>query len=403
MAKSHIILMALLILLVPSVAAVGLSGPFKPSYTYEPGLEINLTYLVINSAGGGMNISVSLEADPNYCCGDTTEATQKVISQDSKLSFKSQYFEGGEGKPLNVYIKLPENIDAPGQHAFLIRATELGTTGTGIGAVASVRTPIFVFVRYPGKHVDVGINANDIEEGSVEKFAVRVTNRGTSPITRMFATITVYDSKNNTVATLDTNADELPTDSTRDLVANWDTKGKSEGAYNAVANLNYDGLGSTATTDFKIGALNLKIINYTNQATAGIINPFDVQVESKWNEVIPNVYAVVAVKKGNEIVSTFQTPSTDVQPWSTKTISGYLDANMPPGEYDLDVGVSFSGKKTSMPGKLSVVEQKLSKLGSITLPIIIFAALIILNLILWISFAIRKQKKPEDQSESKQL
>lgn len=406
MAKSHItfsiIFISLLILLVPSASAVGLSGPFKPSFTYEPGMEINLTYLVINSAAGGMNISTSIEADPNYCCSSTSDATMQIIDQNSKLSFRSQYFEGGEGKPLNVYLKLPDKIDAPGMHAFLLRATELGVTGTGIGAVASVRTPIFIFVRYPGKHVDAGLHANDIEEGAVQKFAVRVTSRGTSPVSRMFATITVYDSKNETVATLDTNADELPIDTTRELVAEWDTKGRSEGEYTAVANLNYDGLSLTSMDKFKIGALNLKILNYTREVTAGIINPFEVQVESKWNDVISNVYAVVDIKKGNEILSTFQTPSTDVQPWSTKTVSGYFNANVPPGEYDVNVGVMFSGKQTSIPGKLTVVEQKLSKLSNVTLPIIIFAALIILNLIIWIAFAIKRRKNAENQPENRQ-
>lgn len=400
MTRKLLILLSLILLIIPSAYAVGISGAFKPSYTFEPGLEINLTYSIVNSAGYGNNISIALETDSNYCCPDTAAFGMELIQNFSKLSFKSAYFELGESKSVNVYMKLPENIDIPGQYGFLIKATESGPGGTGIGAVAVVRTPFFLFVRYPGKHAQFGLRASDVAVGDTQTFYVRGVSRGTYDISNVYSVITVTDVQNNTITTLNTNSAPLSVDSTIELEAKWNTTGQSEGIYKATADIYYDGLTSHASSDFRIGSIALNILNYTTEVLSGVINPFEVKIESRWNDVIRDTYAIITVKNGSEVVAGLQTPTIEIPAYGTKTLNGFLVANIPPSNYSMDVILYFSGKYTSVQDRLNVIERKELIKRTILSPFTIFIILLLLNLVLWLIFIWRRRPKNTKAAET---
>ncbi len=380
--------------LLPAAEAVGISGP-KPRFIFEPGLDMNITYIAINSAAETLNISIALEVDSNFCCADAAEEDGKILQTATITPISVSLDPAAQGQ-FNVHIKLPNEIKVPGQHAFLVRATEVRAAGAGLSASASVRTPIYLFVRFPGKHMDVSLQGPDVEAEGMQTFSVQASNRGTLGIDRLYATINVFDAQNRSVAMLETDEQSLPIDRTAVLEAIWNTTGQSEGLYYAVADVNYDGLAKQAKDSFRIGVLNLIIINYTRQVFAGLINPFDLEVESRWNSVIDGVYAIVNVKKEGKLVATFQTPTTKVDPWSRGNVSGFFNANIPPDSYDMDINLNFAGKSTSARDVLTVVEKGLLT-RDILIPIAIFAILLAINLALWFFIWRRRSKGPPNQ------
>ena len=66
--------------------------------------------------------------------------------------------------------------------------------------------------------------------------------------------------------------------------ASFDTKGLRPGNYSATANMDFDGMKKTDSDNFRIGNLNVKVVDYTKELDNSGIKRFDVTVESEWND-----------------------------------------------------------------------------------------------------------------------
>jgi len=401
MNKILVFLIALFI--VPAVIAVGVSPP-SVEYIFQPGMSDDLHFYFRNNQDRDTTLLANISGElADYAKITSADAT--VIRPQEKMY-------------VDLHFALPDSIGDPGWHSFSLVATELEATGGTVGARGQVVVPVRFFVQYPGKKLDIKMDAQDAGMGEDVKFKLSITNLGTEAVSNAKATVEIYKGTDKIG---EVSTDEFPVDVlgklTKDLA--WNSGSNPQGVYAAKATLIYDGGPAFANATFKIGTLDLDVRNYTRVVGKGIINKFLIELESRWNRNIDNIFADVNVSKGGNTLTSFSSAMQTLGPWAIKNMTGFLDATgLSEGTYDIQIRLNFSSegieRSKIVDGQIQVVggekiapEMKanetkkggfaLSKyLTTINLLILIVIVLVIINIII----LIRKKKKNENQGNT---
>ena len=301
-------------------------------------------------------------------------------------------------------LSLPAEIEKPGTHTILIGARELPEEaegeggGAAIAALAAVQAPIYVKVPYPGKYLEISLEAPNVKLNETVFFKIHLSNLGKEDVSAK-GTIEVFDPANKSLAKLETEEKGIRTTEEAVLNARWDTTGQKEGSYRAKAVVAYDGKTAVDEKVFRIGILLIKIINYTKEVQADFRNLFEITVESAWNDRITGIWGDVNVIKDNKLIDSFKTITFDLEPWEIKTIRSYWDTeDIEPGLYDANITLYYDGITTSTIGKIAVVRRLRIELPAMLVKVWIpalIALIIIINIIIWLVLRKRqgKQKK----------
>lgn len=314
------------------VLCLGIS-PAVQYVDFKPGLELEYSFNVY--------------AEP--------EQTIELYSEgefSDLVKFNKEELPGGG--TFNAKIKLPQEIEIPGKHILLIGAREKIDEEIGaIGTSVIVRVPIVIRVPYPGKYAEISLSVNNANVGEPVRFEVSVASMGKEPI--MAATkIDIYSGKKK-IETLDLGAKFIENQESYKFIKILNTSNYNPGDYNATAIVDYQYAIAKTSSVFRIGQLFVNMTNYTNKIIKGGIKPFEIDVESFWNDPIENVYGEVYVIKDNIKVIDFLTPSVNLVGWEKKTLKGYIDTEvLELGEYDLNISINYNGKETMNKGKLTI-------------------------------------------------
>ncbi|MBW3003358.1 hypothetical protein KY328_04845 [Candidatus Woesearchaeota archaeon] len=306
----------------------------------------------------------------------------------------------GEVKPFKTTLKFTEEKPEPGEQIVLIFAEESppNSEEATVTVHARVGTQIYVRVRYPGKYIETGIKARDVAVGETEQIDVTVYNYGSENLRDVYALVNVYDAEDNQIGTLRTEGIPIRYDDSGVLSARFDTADYDKGEYYARATVFYDG-NSILTDDsyFKLGKLEMQIVNHSDKFQKGIIQKYNVSIKNDWNKPVRNVYAETLVMKNGLLIDKIKTLSYDVKAWETVALEGYWDLrNIEElGTYDFVITAHYEGLSTNKSSTVEVVknlglgsEKPLSMYLSIfsanTLLILLITALIIINMFLFI-------------------
>jgi hypothetical protein len=124
-----------------------------------------------------------------------------------------------------------------------------------------------------------------------------------------------------------------------------DTSNYNSGNYRAKAIVDYGGLAEDEV-DFRIGSLFINIVNYTSVFPIGKLVPFEIEIESGWNDMIDGAYANVDILNDSKVVDSFPTTTTNLFPWERKKIVGHFDtSNYTEGAYDANITLFYFGKE----------------------------------------------------------
>ena len=264
----------------------------------------------------------------------------------------------------SIKLKLPETLNSPGKNTIWIKVTETSDeelVGTFIGVSVAIKSAINIYVPYPGQYLEVELTSKDVNIGDPLDFGLNVISRGTEEVD-ITPRIEIYDSQNSKVETLLFNNRIIAGQETLSLRKTLDTHDYNAGNYKAVAIIEYGGL-AKSESEFKIGALSIEILNYTNIVPIGGLERFDLLIESGWNNQIDGAYAEVVFLNGSEILDSFKTSTTTLIPWEKKVITGYFDtSNFTQGIYDVNMSLFYfgkdQGKSSNMLGKVEFVQFK---------------------------------------------
>ena len=381
-------LLILFLIFIKPIYAVGIYFSSGNKIDFEPGIEKTFNFEA-TKCNLGVRLSVS-----------------EYLSEYATLS-KTFIESDSTDRKFTVTVKLPEKIEKPGHHKIFVMAEEIidETSGGTVGTSSNAKVYIRINVLNPGKYVDMSLSAPNVNLNEPVNFAVNVKNFGEENISRIKATIDVYSQNNEKLATVYTDEKALISNTEETLHAQLNTAGYSAGTYKATAILNYDGETKQANDTFKIGKLNIKIINYTKEFEKDKINLFNIEVESDWGNKIENLYG--EIKINNMII---KTPNINLNPWEKKTITAYWDTNnLEIGPYNTVITVYYEDKTTVETGIVNVIEKRneditkknaLEKPGAITISLstttilIIIIILLIMVDIIWI---VKKQKSATKQ------
>ncbi|MBI2665231.1 hypothetical protein HYX12_01250 [Candidatus Woesearchaeota archaeon] len=297
---------------------------------YEPGKVITNHYTVI---GGNYPVEVVVGGDFG-----------EYITIDKKSDSE-----------FDMTISFPEQLFPPGTYKFTLSASEIPpeNSDTGVGSLIGVSKTFIVEVYSYDKNIDVGLVAPSVNENSPLIFEIPIQSRTYSDITSLSADILIFDQQNQELGKVSTARTTLPALSSKTLTAEYDTNDLSPSNYWAKAVVYYDGQKKDANATFKIGNLDLKIMNYTLLMDTGF-NNFQATVANKWGSELRNVYALLLVNK-KEVL---QTPSINLAPWEEGVVEGIVNMDASPGSYPAVLKVFYEGELKEVSFSLTVEEKK---------------------------------------------
>jgi hypothetical protein len=370
------------LLLVPSVHAMGLRAyDLLVEIDYKPNLEWSQRYQIVTTSSYAQDYRL-------YIQGDLAEYVTLEPDHFSDVAPGSNPF-------FTATLKLPglDEPISPGRHTISIGAFETASSsggGGGVGVLTGSEALVRVMFLYPGKYLEARLRAKDVAINEPANFEVGIFNGGKIDLSWVKAKIDVYDPEGKNIATVYTEEKPLKSNVHDTLHAQLDTRGLNSGDYKAIATVYYDGNEiKTNEAKFKIGSLEVRIIDHTKEVPAGKINAFDIDIESRWNNNIPNVYASVKIEK-----QTFQTPTTSIGAWERKNLTGYFDTtNINMGEYDAEITLNYGNNWTRKMGKVTVTKPEGIALTPIAPTTALLVIIIILLIMIDIGYLIYSRKR----------
>jgi len=321
--KKLVLLLFIFVFLASSASGMAGVSPGSYDINFKPYLKGTYHFDFITDAGKKFDISLQ---------GD--------LAQYATLSDKTL----DSGGRIYVYLKLPREVEVPGQHTLYVAAQERPEPGKrGVSTVVNVKGIINVYVPYPNQYAEVELVAPNIKSGEVGIFNVRIKSMG---VETLYASsqIEIYDARNKTVAILPLENSAIESTKSRDFEVEWDTTNFKAGLYKAKAITFYNGRNASVQASFRIGELFVDVTNHSNNLLRNQINKFDVHIESFWNDPIQSVFAEVTLL---DYGISFKTPSVDLKGFDKVVLQGYFDTTGIPEDADsfrAKIAVNYAGK-----------------------------------------------------------
>ncbi|MEM4268075.1 MAG: hypothetical protein QXK37_04580 [Candidatus Woesearchaeota archaeon] len=394
----------ILVFLLSILEAYALGVTAHRGINFEPNLEESFQICFRNSHNNYFPIEISV----------TGELAEYITLRDKTLTLGPY-----ESKCTEYYVKLPQSIDKYGPVVTRIIGSQvMDPYEHGMfGAQENIVHKFTVFVPYPGKYISFELVSENVNQGEPVQFTLIATNLGQEDIESAKGFVEIYGADNyaNYVTTVETKEKPIKSLETIRLYTFLQTADLKSGSYKAIGVLKYDGEKAQDEDTFNIGQLQVIINDYTRNLTRGRINKFDINISSAWNNRIERIYGEASI---TGVPSKMITPTIVLDPWTTNTLTGYLEIppDTPLGEVDGKITLYFENtttknilvnitenpdaKKSLKEEPKEVKEKSIKEWFSATNIIVI---LIILFIILDIYLIVHKEKKkgaaPQNKSE----
>ena len=352
------------------VSASSFIMPSKYEFEYNPNEILTLTFKV----GGSKNFIYTINEG----------LTSTEIIDEKELSSTE--------KEITIRVIMPSEITTPGKVRVMSVSAEeeAPLKNSGISARTKVIAPVYVSVLYPGVYLSETFNIKDININETINLKYVVKNLGTENVNSADLKIEIIN-EDKIIETFDLGNKNIKSKGTTIFEKKWDTKGIPAGKYEAKAILSYDNEVLETIKDFKIGSLNVYILDFSNELIAGKINKFEIVIESEWNDEIKGIYGTLEFR-GEE----YKTVSSSLKSWETKSLEGFADlTNINPGNYEAIARIYYQSKMTEKIQVLTVISDVPSegfKLNETSFMIIIAILIIIINVIIYIKIKRKNDK-----------
>ena len=332
-----------LILLIQSVNSLTIS-PGLIVVEAKPGYEATVPFRGTNSAEYDMWVSANKDR--------SDDPLMNYVKIESPNNGSNTFFvKKGESASFIVKIVLPDPLPdnlTPGRHNLYVGLNEVVRPGSGGFAVSTnVYSLILVNVPYPGIYGEVHFSAATVDYAEKPNFYVEFISRGTDTIKLVEANVEIF-SENGSFRKLETKhlRNVAPLDNP---TIKWVLEPKSipPGDYKATADVKFDGQQKKIDTNFRIGSEEITIKNTTQKLESGGIQKYDIHIESKWNNVLSNLYADINILDSGVSVEKSKTPFLEfLAPWEKAMLQGYVDTtNLEPKTYDTEITI-YNGQKS---------------------------------------------------------
>lgn len=371
--------LALLLLLgfATSVFAVGIR-PARVVYPFQEGREITVEYAIINRAPIGARfaiytcgtfynlVNVSSVSSKVFANLDCTMAQRDVINQlesgEIDLDDAGIFLNPREEKQIIAKIKLPSVANfQPGIVETKIGAVDLPLSfrpgETVVGGIAAVEAQFWLRVPYPGKRLLIQPVVEDIEWGKKARVAASIASEGSEDVKNAILTVDILDSQGVRRDRIVFDPEDIPSGESVEYATLWDTRQVEPGTYTLLYRLAFESQSITQEAQLRIGGLEVSINSIEAQPVAkGGIAKFIINVQSKWGDAIPGVFAEILVRdKAGKDIAVVKTQSSDLKPFGGETFEAFWETgDAKSGKYDLVATVHFADKTSQGTGEFEI-------------------------------------------------
>jgi len=352
MNKKFFLILAAVILLTSGAFALGVT-PGRTTINFEPGTEKAFSFSVVNSEGKDFGLSFVVDGD----LGKYVTLSESTIQMGAEEA----------SRKIEANLSFPFYL-SPGAHyakIFVLERANAGSGETTVGAVVGVVTEVRVFVPYPGKYLEFGVNILEPDENGAIVFLLPAINRGSEDILRAFAVLEVFDLEGKKIATINTNEVAVPASERREFVGKLEEE-IPEGRYNLSISVYLDGDIIKVDRTLVVGEplLDLREIRVSDFKLGGIAK-FEVVAENRWNEPQTGVYTkLILYGSSGEIIAEFSSPVQDVLPKKQAVFSSYWDSlGVSKGTYDAVLLLGQGQKMSEKRFKLDVQDDRINVIG----------------------------------------
>ena len=352
--KIALILLIGILFMTSNVLALGVT-PGRTTFDFEPGVEKEVAFTVMNSENKDMDLIVLVQGELN----------QSIALPE--VSFKMS--AGEASKTLKYKVRIPAGL-SPGPHMSEIVVIQLpgksSTSEAFIGAAIGIATQISIFVPYPGKYAEAGFNVIGPESDGKVTFVIPVMSRGNLDLVRVRGTIDIYGALNEKIKILETNEIQVPSGQRKEIAAVWDASGITPGPYRAVATVLYDENTLNMEKQFNVGTRLLELTGMeVNDFSLGEIAKFEMLVENKWSEAIKGAYAqMIVYDASGATMADFKSSTYDILPLSKSLMTAFWDtAGVKAGTYSSSLFLRYGQQSEQRDLKLDVSSNNINIVG----------------------------------------
>ena len=311
------LLAILLLLLLPSVLAVGIS-PASVELTYDEAINKSLTFYAINNE----KIQQSIEL---YVGGD--------LSKYVTLSVTKLNLAPDEIKSFTAKFSLPSNLSA-GTYETIIGARNKGGLPSGTGMSTAVAAEALVFLKklFGFETIGLSIKVEKVANNSV-RFVLNVEQQPNN----LSASGVIYGPRGNIVGNV-----SFPSFVNQSTAVIWNAPEK--GSYRIVATAKWNNKSEDVETNFQIGQPHIEILNVSIMQK-GQTAAIDILAKSDWNDLL-DVWAEAKVFDGEEQITSSRSENIAFDAHEEKHIRVYVEQSNISG-YDIDITLHYAGLITN--------------------------------------------------------
>ncbi|MBN1544101.1 hypothetical protein JW898_01410 [Candidatus Woesearchaeota archaeon] len=296
-----------------------------------------------------------------------------------------------------VHLALPEDYEPPGKHRLYVAAKEKPSEGT-VNTIAGIRGFIEIDVPFPGFYAEMELYVDDVNAGEPVPMSAVIRNKGTLNISDARVVLEILDDVRS-VKTIRSDSVGIETGGAYDFKTTIPGNELKPGRYVLKAVLYYEGRTKEKTADFRVGAFDVAIVNYTDTMFNGSVNLFEIEVESLWNNRIDTVYMDLSMIDSGKSISTVKTPPFDLPAWGKKRSSLYWNTEgIPVGKYDLEIVLHYDEGVRTENRKIYIVAPPVEEAPiPVSTIILVIIALMLIFFNIYFIFSRRKKEKKEDK------
>jgi hypothetical protein len=301
-----------------------------------------------------------------------------------------------EGSILTGLITLPPGFDEPGTHFNAITFTEqaIGLYGNAV-AVAAIRCPVYIEYPYPGKYLLFDANIKNVNENERANVTIMIESKGDEPVRGALLEIAIGKPGRTEMIHTETFSLILPSEKIVKTIP-MRTESLQPGLYEMRASLSYEQEKIDVTRQFRIGSLDINLLNITREVNVSPYTRIGFHLENNWNNPVRNVYVVYSIHSEEEKYGPQRSPGVDLMPFESQWAYSIIETpGLSPGTYFISYEIHFDDNVKHGITQLSVVANEKS---SNLMPLLIAIGVVLMGILALLIFVLkrsgREEKKP---------
>jgi hypothetical protein len=355
------VFLILFILCVPISLGLGLQYTKINELFFEPNMQYTKEFTIVDYAEGmGVNVSVT-----------------GALAEYASLS---EVIDVGNKKKVILYIDFPEYL-SPGTHLLTIMAKEVPLDQTGtIAVVIETGKVIKFWALDPGKFALFDFSTENLNVNESINFSISASSYGEQTINDIYGIIEILFN-GEIVKTIESEHISLESKEKKRFKAEFDAFGFLSGDYVARLKILWGNNETIIEKEFRIGSLDIVMINFTKEIIKANIAEMFVEIESKWNNDVEGINAEIFI----DGLLVGKSLNYDLEKWGKKSIPVYINLkNIETGEHDIDIVLNYEGGSSFLSDNVNILDPP-KKMDWVRIGLISFIIILIISLIdLWI-------------------